>query len=95
MGLFSNFSSDSSLLACRKLNISIHLLGWVKSLALVIFVVHVESFVVVHGLSSCGMWAVECAGSVTVGHGLGCAVSCGSLAPRSGIQMHVLALQGG
>ena len=42
---------------------------------------HVESFVVVHGLSSCGMWAAEHAGSVTVRHRLGCSVSCGILAP--------------
>ena len=32
---------------------------------------------VAHGLSSCDMWALECAGSVVVVHGLRCSLRCG------------------
>jgi len=78
--------SDSSLWVYRKLNISIYLLGCVNLSFAGSLLCHVESFAVVRGLSSCGVWAAECAGSVTVGHGLGCSVSCGSLAPRPGVK---------
>ena len=40
---------------------------------------HVEPFIVMHGLSSCGTQALESVGSVDVAHRLSCAVEYGIL----------------
>ena len=47
------------------------------------------------GLSSCGMWALECAGSVVAACRLSCPVACGILVPRPGIKPMSPALEGG
>ena len=47
---------------------------------------HVESFIVMHGLASCGTQALESAGSVVMAHRLSCTVEYGILAPQLGIE---------
>ena len=55
----------------------------------------VKSFVVVHRLSSCGVWAPKCMGSVLAVLEHSCSVACGILFPRPGIEPTSPALQGG
>ena len=49
----------------------------------------------VHRLSSCGVQAPECVGSVVVAHGLNCPAACGILVPWLGIESKSPALEGG
>ena len=55
----------------------------------------VGSFLIAHGLSSCGVQALEHVGSVVVVCGLSCPVPCGILVPQQGIEPVSPALQGG
>ena len=55
---------------------------------------HGGSFIVMHGLSKCGAWALEHSGSLTAGHRLSCPEACGILVPQPGIQPTSPALQG-
>ena len=63
---------------------------------------HVESFVVMRGLfiaahgllSSCGLRALECTGSVVVARGLSCPAACGILVPQPQIKPVSPALEG-
>ena len=50
-----------------------------------IFVVSCKIFAV-HGLSSCGMWALEHAGSGVMAHRLNCSMACGILVSWPGIE---------
>ena len=54
---------------------------------------HTGSVVAVHWLSSCGVRAPECMGSVAVARGLSCPVACGILVPQPGIKPASPALQ--
>ena len=55
----------------------------------------VGSVVAACGLSSCGVCALERAGSVVVVHGLSCPAACGILVPQPGIEPTSPALEDG
>ena len=60
-----------------------------------IFVAALRLFITERGLlSSCGAWALECAGSVVAARGLSCSAACGILLLRPGIEPVSPALEG-
>ena len=46
---------------------------------------HMGSLVAGHGLSSCGMWVLECSGFIAAAIRLGCSLVCGILVPDQGL----------
>ena len=53
-----------------------------------IFLHNVGSFIPTHGLSSCGTWHLENAGSAVVAWGLSCSAACGNPVPDQRLNLH-------
>ena len=59
-----------------------------------VLVAAMGSFLVVHGLSSCGVQDPQCTGSIVAICGFSCSVACGILVSRPGIKSMFPALRG-
>ena len=55
---------------------------------------HMGSLVAVHGLSSCGVWVLECSGFIATVIRLSCSLVCGILVPNQGLDPNPLRYTG-